>query len=158
MVLAMVWSSLPTILKLTRDNSWRVMLWWSWMGDGAFMCSLNLYANVLPDSPMYSLSQSPCHTWTCRSLHSFARWYLYLWGVPRGPWWYCLLWKTFLSHVFCRCFAALTHALNVWDSYVGLIVTACFVCVFDCPLISTYPLLLFDVGSCWSPFWVLASF
>ena len=37
MVLAMLLSSLPTVLKLSRDNLWPVMLWWSWMGDGAFM-------------------------------------------------------------------------------------------------------------------------
>ena len=52
MVLAMLWSSLPTMLNLSRDNSWPVMLWWSWMGDGALMCSLNLSENVLPDSPI----------------------------------------------------------------------------------------------------------
>ena len=58
MVLAMLWSSLCTILKLSRDNSWLLMLWRSWMGDGTFMFSLNLSANVLPDSPMYSSSKS----------------------------------------------------------------------------------------------------
>ena len=44
-------------------------------------------------------------------------------------------------------FAALIHALDVWDNYVGLVVTACLVCVFDYPLISACLLLLFDVGS-----------
>ena len=58
MHLAKLWSSLPTILKLLIDKSWPVVLWWSWMGDGAFMCSLYLSANVLPDSPMYSSSQT----------------------------------------------------------------------------------------------------
>ena len=58
MALAMLWSSLPTMLKLSRDSSWPVMLWWSWMGDGALRHSLNLSANVLPDFPMYSSSQS----------------------------------------------------------------------------------------------------
>ena len=43
-------------------------------------------------------------------------------------------------------FVALTHALDVWDNYVGLVVTAYLVCVFVCPLISAC-LLLFDVGS-----------
>ena len=42
-------------------------------------------------------------------------------------------------------FAALTHALDVWDNYVGLAITASFVGVIDCPLISVC--LLFDVGS-----------
>ena len=57
MVLTLLWSSLPTMLKLSRDTSWPVMLEWSCIGDGALMCSLNLSANVLPDSPMYSSSQ-----------------------------------------------------------------------------------------------------
>ena len=34
MALAIFWSSLPTMLKLSRDSSWPVMLLWSWMGDG----------------------------------------------------------------------------------------------------------------------------
>ena len=32
--------SLSTILKLSRDNLWWVMLWWLWMGEGALICSL----------------------------------------------------------------------------------------------------------------------
>ena len=58
MFLAILLSSLPTILKLSRDTSWPVVFWWSMMGDGALMCSLYLSPNVLPDSPMYSSSQS----------------------------------------------------------------------------------------------------
>ena len=56
--LVKLWSFLPTMLKLSRDTSWPVVLWWSWMGDGDFMCSLNHSAKVLPDSPMHSSSQS----------------------------------------------------------------------------------------------------
>ena len=51
MDLAKFWSSLPTMLKLLKDISWPVVLWWSWMGDGAFMYSLYLSVNVLPDYP-----------------------------------------------------------------------------------------------------------
>ena len=58
MFLAILLSSLPTILKLSRETSWPVMFWWSMMGDGALMCSLYLLPNVLPDSPMYFSSQS----------------------------------------------------------------------------------------------------
>ena len=58
MFLAILLSSLPTILKLSRDTSWPVVFWCSMMGDGAHMCSLNLSSKVLPDSPMYSSSQS----------------------------------------------------------------------------------------------------
>ena len=58
MALVILWSSLPTMLKFSKDSSWPVMLWWSWMSEGALICSLDLSANVLPDSPIYSSSQS----------------------------------------------------------------------------------------------------
>ena len=58
MFLAILLFSLPTILKLSRDTSLPVVFWWSMMGDGALMCSLYLSPNVLPDTPMYSSSQS----------------------------------------------------------------------------------------------------
>ena len=58
MFLAMLLSSLPTIVKLSRETSWPVVFWWSMIGDGALMCSLYLSPNVLPDSPMYSSPQS----------------------------------------------------------------------------------------------------
>ena len=58
MFLAILLSSLPTILKLSRNTLWPVVFWWSMMGDGALVCSLNLSPKVLPDSPMYSSSQS----------------------------------------------------------------------------------------------------
>ena len=58
MFLAILLSSLPTILKLSRDTSWPVVFWWCMMGDGALICSLNLSPKVLPDSTMYSSSQS----------------------------------------------------------------------------------------------------
>ena len=58
MFLAMLLSSLPTTVKLSRDTSWPVVLWWSMMGDGDLMCSLYLSPKVLPDSPMYSSPQS----------------------------------------------------------------------------------------------------
>ena len=57
MFLAILLSYLPTMLKLSRDTSWPVVLWWSMMGDGALICSLNLSPKVLPDSPMYTSSQ-----------------------------------------------------------------------------------------------------
>ena len=38
---------------------WPEMLQWSNIGEGAFWCSLNLSANILADSPMYS-SVHPC--------------------------------------------------------------------------------------------------
>ena len=47
-----IWSSLPIMLKFSKESSWPVMLWWSWMGEGALIYSLNLSANVLPGSPV----------------------------------------------------------------------------------------------------------
>ena len=58
MFLAILWSSLPTILKLSRDTSWPVVFWWSMIGDDAFICSLNHSPKVIPGSLMYSSSQS----------------------------------------------------------------------------------------------------
>ena len=48
----------PTILKLFRVVVWPVVLLWSWIGEGAFRCSLNLSPNVLAVSPIYSSSHS----------------------------------------------------------------------------------------------------
>ena len=59
MFLAILLSSLPTILKLSRETSWPVVFCWSMMGDGALMCSLCLSPNVLPYSPMYSMVLQP---------------------------------------------------------------------------------------------------
>ena len=56
--LAILWSSLPIILKFSTDVMWPVLFWCSCMGDGAFRCSLYLSSNVLDDSPIYSSSQS----------------------------------------------------------------------------------------------------
>ena len=64
MFLVILLSSLPTMLKLFRDTSWPVMFWWSMMGDGALIFSLNISPKVLPDSPMYSSSQSTFHICT----------------------------------------------------------------------------------------------
>ena len=69
MVLVMLSSSLPTMLKLLRNTSWPVVLKWSYICDGDFMCSLNLSANVLPVSHMYSSTQSTLP-------------HLYLWITP----------------------------------------------------------------------------
>ena len=43
-------------------------------------------------------------------------------------------------------FAALTHALYIWDNSIWLVVTACPVAVTGCPLISAC-FLLFDASS-----------
>ena len=55
---AMLWSSLPIILKFSIDVMWPVLFWCSCIGDGAFRCSLYLSSKVLDDSPMYSSLQS----------------------------------------------------------------------------------------------------
>ena len=56
MVLAMLFSSLPRILKLSIDVIWPLVLWCWYIGEGVFKCSLNLSPKVLPDSPTYSSS------------------------------------------------------------------------------------------------------
>ena len=49
---------LPHMLKLSMVTLWPVGLKWSYIGEGAFWCSLNLSQNVLEDSPIYSSSHS----------------------------------------------------------------------------------------------------
>ena len=58
MVLVRFWSSLPNILKFSMVTVWQEMLEWSYIGEGAFRCSLNLSPKFLADSPMYSSSHS----------------------------------------------------------------------------------------------------
>ena len=58
MVLMRLWSSLPSMEKLSIVTAWPEMLRWSCMGDGALRCSLNLSSKFLADSPIYSSSQS----------------------------------------------------------------------------------------------------
>ena len=56
--LAILWSSLPIILKFSTDVVWPVLFWCSYIGIGAFNCSLYLSPKVLAGSPIYSSSQS----------------------------------------------------------------------------------------------------
>ena len=58
MALAILWPSLPMILKFYTVGMWPVIFWCSKIGDGAFKCSLYLPSKVLADSPMYSSSHS----------------------------------------------------------------------------------------------------
>ena len=48
--LAILWPSLPIILKFSTDVMWPVLFWCSYIGDGAFRCSLYLSPKVLDDS------------------------------------------------------------------------------------------------------------
>ena len=57
-VLARLFSSLAMILKLFNVVTWPLLFWCRNIGEGAFKCSLYLSPKVLPDSPIYSSSQS----------------------------------------------------------------------------------------------------
>ena len=46
MVLLRFWSSLPSMEKLSIVTAWPEMLEWSYIGEGALRCSLNLPAKV----------------------------------------------------------------------------------------------------------------
>ena len=58
MVLMRFWSSLPNMEKLSKVTGWPEVLRWSFIGEGALRCSLNLSSKFLADSPIYSSSQS----------------------------------------------------------------------------------------------------
>ena len=49
-----VWSSLLTIWKFSSVVPWPVVLKLPYILEGGFKCSLNLFLNVLEDSPVYS--------------------------------------------------------------------------------------------------------
>ena len=57
-VLAMSWSSLPIIWKLSWMVVWHVLLLWLCIGESSFMYSLILSRKVLEVSPMYSSSHA----------------------------------------------------------------------------------------------------
>ena len=82
-----LWSSLPTILKLSSAVVWPVVLQWSYIGEWTFRCSLNLSPNVPADSPIYSSSHS-----NLSALYLYMRplflvmFVLCLWVPPGGLW------------------------------------------------------------------------
>ena len=126
MALAIYWSSLPTMLKLCRDSSWPVMLWWSWLGDVA-SCVLWTFLQIFCLIPQYTHPHSPpCHTCTCWSPHFSAGWCPYLWGVPGSPWWYCLIWNTFQPHVFCRCSCSFHSGLAYMEPLYKAVCCLCW--------------------------------
>ena len=55
--LAILWSSLPIILKFSTDFMWPVLFWCSCIGDGAFRCSLYLSSKVLDERFSTFISQ-----------------------------------------------------------------------------------------------------
>ena len=92
--------SLPTMLKSPTDVLWPVLVWWSYMSDGALKCSLNPSQKILAESPMYSSSQ-------------ITLWHLYQYitpifclmlslsfGVVRI---FCHFWNVFVYCVYCIC-------------------------------------------------------
>ena len=52
--LAILWPSLPMILKFSTAFVWLMLFWCSKIGDGAFKCSLYLSPNVLIYSNKYN--------------------------------------------------------------------------------------------------------
>ena len=95
--------SLPTILKLLMVTLWPLMLLWSYMGEGDFRCSLNLFPKILEVSPIYSSSHPPYHIDICRWLHFASGLDLCLWEPSGGSWWWCLLCNTPVPQTFCQC-------------------------------------------------------
>ena len=156
MVLAILWSSLPTNAKIVQRHLMTsdVMMvmdgWWSLhvFSEPVCKCSARFpnifFITVLPATP-----EPVDHSTLLRDGTSPIMVYQeFLDGVAPFE-------KHFYPMFSVDIFAALPHALDVWDNYVGLVVTASFVGVIDCPLNSVCLPLLFDIGSRKGPFWVL---
>ena len=81
MVLMRFWSSLPTMVKLSMLTLWPNLFEWSCIEEGAFSLSVNLSANVLPDSSMYSSSHSTLlHLYMCMTPLFFQDVIFILWS------------------------------------------------------------------------------
>ena len=120
--LAILWSSLPIILKFSTDVMWPVLFWCSCIGDDAFRCPLYLSSKVLADSPIYcSLQSIMSHlnqyipllsSWCCLCalviLVNF-KWFVLPWSIP-------------LFHTFCKCFLKLSlipweYGTTIWHIF-----------------------------------------
>ena len=124
MVLVMLWSSLPNILKFSMVTVWPEMLWGSYIGEGAFRCSLNLSAKVLADSPMYSHHTPPCHICICIWLHFFKDWIFVLCSheeVLDGGSSFLLYFYVIFPVNFLETF---THSLMVWYYVMWFLISA----------------------------------
>ena len=136
MDLAMLWSSLSTMLKLSRHFMTSDVLmvmdaWWSLHVLSESLCkSPATFPNAFFFT-VYPATPEPVD-------HSTL--------LQDGHWLYCLLWKNFKPMFSADVLAALPHALDVWDNYVWL-VTASFVGCIEYPLINVCLPILFDVGS-----------
>ena len=105
------------------------------------MCSLNLSAKVLPDSPIYSSSQSTLLHLNLQITSTILQDVIFVLGVHKEVLAGIASFEIHFNPMFSAdVFVALTHALDVWDHYVRLVVNACLTCVFACLL------LLFNAG------------
>ena len=100
--------SLPTMLTLFNVIEWPVVDWWPYMGEVAIKCSLNLWPNVVADSPVYSLLHSCLlHLYQCIIL------LLFIWSVSFGVTWMFLSVLLSLKYVpyLLQMFLTLSHRL-----------------------------------------------
>ena len=102
-VLAMPWSSLPIIWKLSWLVVWPVVLLWLCMGEGSLRCSLNLFSKgpgclsnvflITHKFPTLKPIDGPTFVF-----HGV----LILWGIPGCSWWSCCPWSGSVCHTYCR--------------------------------------------------------
>ena len=77
-----------------NGHIWVMVLW----------CALWVLQQMFCLTPLYIHPHNPsCCTYICKSSHSSLVCYPCLLGELGAPWWYWLLWKTLICHVFCRC-------------------------------------------------------
>ena len=101
MALAILFHSLPMILKFSTHVVWPVLLWLSEIGDGAFRCSLHLSPNILDPLciPHHSQSYHICtNRWHCFSLSLYP----YLWERLVCSSVFVLPWSVQLCHACPR--------------------------------------------------------
>ena len=88
-VLAKICPSLPTMLRLPNVMRWPVVDRCPYIGEGAFVCSLNLSPNVLVDSPMYSAFWSSLLHLYQYIIALFVVFGLYSFVLPGCSWVFC---------------------------------------------------------------------
>ena len=119
MVLKRLWSSLPSMVKLSTVASWPEMFWCSYIGGGALRCSFNLSSKFLADSPnIFIITVYPVTLVPVNDPTFLEKWIFVFWGhkvISDGM-------TTFQMYINpispANVFIAFTESLMVWNHNV----------------------------------------